>query len=1509
MPSLEQLAQAAVVNPSDLLLLDQNGTSKSVSVNTLQAGLQPKLTLAPGALLGHASPSPGQPEPIGIGSGLVMSAAVLQIDPSVVADLSSPAFTGTPTASTPPAGDYSTRLATTAFVQQRLAQPITLTGDISGATQNGSPIVQTSLATITTPGTYATVNVNAKGQVTGGSVLSTGNAVELQSNKATPGGYASLDSTGKVPTAQLPAAVAGGLLYQGTWDANLNIPSLRSGTGTTGWFYTVKTAGTTSLDGISQWNIGDKVLFNGSSWEKIDGIANEVISVAGMTGAVTVAQVAGALGLGSLAGQAANAVTLTGGSIDGAAIGNSIANTGKFTTLSATAQAIVPTVAATDNSTNAASTAFVKAQGYITSAASLVQSVAGRTGTVTLTVSDITGAAPLASAALTGIPTAPTPVTTDNSTAIATTSFVKAQGYLSTAPVQAVAGQTGNVTAAQLSTALGLGSIASQQANAVAISGGSVNNTTIGSVTPATGNFTTLNVTTQITVPTLSGTDNSTNAASTAYVNSKGYITASGAPVQSVAGRTGSISLAVADVSGAASLASPALTGIPTAPTAAVGTNSTQLATTAFVVGQAGTASPSANGTAAVGTSLSFARQDHVHPTDTTRASLASPALTGVPTAPTAAVGTNSTQLATTAFVVGQAGTATPSINGTAAVGTSLSFARQDHVHPTDTSRAALASPSFTGTPTAPTPATTDNSTTLATTAFVKAQGYTTAASTVTSVAGQTGAVTDLSAGTVKASGGSTARSLSARATDVQTAVDFGADTTGASDSLHALQTLATGMASNGGTIAFTPGVYQISAAWYIQDNTLIEVDGGATFPNASNVNADADGTVLKYQQARKSWLGVTSTDANAFTTFTSLVVSGTSGSTNYEKAAGYDAVLSYDASSYTVGASYDTPIYTKDVVGRQMSAIVNGTTLGRAWGTVAGATALSGADGLLIGAEIDVIAQVSQGEHSRKNSKTGVMAVSMGAGQPTTAFLTAATSAAWFDGYTVLKNTVSRYAFVVRDLSVYPSVTPFSVDPSGNVVVQSLNNAGNQQISGLATFNAGIADASFSSQTPTSGFAITVPNGVLTLQLTPASTLASGTITMPSAPGNGQWLFVTSTQTISSVAFTPATGQSVLAAPSLIPSGVEVAFQYQASAARWICQSGNDSRIANAATAASLTFGTGADGAFSASSGTTTLTRDMHWTSCTLSGSASIVTNGYRVFVSGTLDISAATAGAISCNGNNGSSATSASGAFGPGGFAMRTVGQSPTGGGGGGTATLAAGSAGVAGISNAIGNGGSGGAAGAGGASSGSGGAAGIGGAVGGQIALSTPTTAFFMPAIGVSICAGLVGGGGGGGGGDGTNYGGGGGSGGSFGGTIALYARNIQRGSNTTVGVIQAKGGFGGAGYQAAGGNAAGGGGGGGGGGGFVYIITETLQGNAMTNGIDVSGGNGANGGVGAGTGKGGAGGTGGSSGSVQMINLLAPSYYASSWNIAGANGSISSTTSGGAGGTGAILHVAL
>lgn len=70
--------------------------------------------------------------------------------------------------------------------------------------------------------------------------------------------------------------------------------------------------------------------------------------------------------------------------------------------------------------------------------------------------------------------------------------------------------------------------------------------------------------------------------------------------------------------------------------------------------------------------------------------------------ATTLAADTNTTQVATTAFVIGQASSSSPLIDGTATIGTSLKYARADHIHPTDTTRAPLASPTFTGIVTVP---------------------------------------------------------------------------------------------------------------------------------------------------------------------------------------------------------------------------------------------------------------------------------------------------------------------------------------------------------------------------------------------------------------------------------------------------------------------------------------------------------------------------------------------------------------------------------------------------------------------------------------------------------------------------------------------------------------------------------------------------------------------------------------------------------------------------------------
>jgi len=107
------------------------------------------------------------------------------------------------------------------------------------------------------------------------------------------------------------ASVAGGLSYQGTWNASTNTPTLASGVGVNGYYYITATAGSTNLDGITDWQIGDWLLFNGANWQKIDQ-SNLVISVAGRTGAITLTT-ADVSGLGTMSTQNASSVAITGG--------------------------------------------------------------------------------------------------------------------------------------------------------------------------------------------------------------------------------------------------------------------------------------------------------------------------------------------------------------------------------------------------------------------------------------------------------------------------------------------------------------------------------------------------------------------------------------------------------------------------------------------------------------------------------------------------------------------------------------------------------------------------------------------------------------------------------------------------------------------------------------------------------------------------------------------------------------------------------------------------------------------------------------------------------------------------------------------------------------------------------------------------------------------------------------------------------------------------------------------
>lgn len=99
-------------------------------------------------------------------------------------------------------------------------------------------------------------------------------------------GVATLDASGKLPSAQLPLDA---MEYKGAWNASTNSPSLSDGTGSKGDFYSVSTGGTQNLgSGAIVFAASDKVIHNGTIWEKVD-TTDAVASVNGQTGAVSLA--------------------------------------------------------------------------------------------------------------------------------------------------------------------------------------------------------------------------------------------------------------------------------------------------------------------------------------------------------------------------------------------------------------------------------------------------------------------------------------------------------------------------------------------------------------------------------------------------------------------------------------------------------------------------------------------------------------------------------------------------------------------------------------------------------------------------------------------------------------------------------------------------------------------------------------------------------------------------------------------------------------------------------------------------------------------------------------------------------------------------------------------------------------------------------------------------------------------------------------------------------------------
>ena len=306
----------------------------------------------------------------------------------------------------------------------------TLTGYVVGNGTSAMTAATTIPSTdVTGLGTMSTQNSNNI-SVTGGSISGvTVSGYIPTSAEGVANGVATLDSGGQIPLSQIPPL--GDLNYQGTWNATTNTPTLTSSVGTKCYYYVVSVAGTTNLNGITDWQVGDWAVYNGSAWQKIDN-TDAVTSVNGYTGTVVLTQT-------DISGTVPTSRTIT--------AGTGLTGGGDLSANRTLAIATTGVSAATYGSASSVPVVAVNAQGQITSATN-------------------------------------TPI------AIANT---------------------------QVS---GLGTMSTQNANAVAVTGGTINGTTIGATTASTGAFTVLSTSsTTSTTPTLSFNGSNSNIASGATVS------------------------------------------------------------------------------------------------------------------------------------------------------------------------------------------------------------------------------------------------------------------------------------------------------------------------------------------------------------------------------------------------------------------------------------------------------------------------------------------------------------------------------------------------------------------------------------------------------------------------------------------------------------------------------------------------------------------------------------------------------------------------------------------------------------------------------------------------------------------------------------------------------------------------------------------------------------------------------------------------------------------------------